>query len=191
MDVIDGAWIKERLPDERGSQVKLARALGLSSAKVSLILSGARRVQPHEIPKVLKFFDAEPDLTPKGFSEPNVSPFTPKKTDLKTLGRLLAPQAQHIATYGMLKDLLWLSLNRGDLLILDLKALPKLEATVIATIQDTDTGSATSHVCKWLSPWLVLDPQHGRSIQLESDGRVAILGVVCAIIRNTENHLEI
>lgn len=59
MEVIDGNWIKQRLTGRRGEKTELAQALGISLEKVTKTLSGNRRVQPEEIPKVLEFFRAQ------------------------------------------------------------------------------------------------------------------------------------
>ncbi|MBZ4023271.1 hypothetical protein CKO11_12460 [Rhodobacter sp. TJ_12] len=56
MEVIDGNWIKQRLTGRRGEKTELAQALGISLEKVTKTLSGSRRVQPEEIPKVIDFF---------------------------------------------------------------------------------------------------------------------------------------
>lgn len=61
MDVIDGKWIAARLGKDRGAKVALADALGVKPDVVSKILSGTRRVQPEEIPKVLAYFDVPAD----------------------------------------------------------------------------------------------------------------------------------
>lgn len=68
MDVIDGAWISARLPDKRenrGERARLARHMGWDSAKLSKTLSGVRKVQAEEIPKLLSFFGARMDTSPE------------------------------------------------------------------------------------------------------------------------------
>lgn len=57
MDVIDGKWIKTRLSGKRGEQARLAEHIGVSADQMAKILSGVRRVQPEEIPRVVSFFD--------------------------------------------------------------------------------------------------------------------------------------
>lgn len=56
MTVVDGEWIKARLPDKRGEKAKLARAMGITMPKLARILSGERNVQPGEVAPVLQFF---------------------------------------------------------------------------------------------------------------------------------------
>lgn len=56
MDVIDGDWIKARLTGRRGEQSRLAEYIGITKDQMTKTLSGTRRVQPHEIPKVIAFF---------------------------------------------------------------------------------------------------------------------------------------
>lgn len=56
MEVIDGKWILARLENRRGAKADLARALGLPMHMLSKILTGARHVQPEEVPKLLSYF---------------------------------------------------------------------------------------------------------------------------------------
>ncbi|MDP0929030.1 helix-turn-helix transcriptional regulator [Paracoccus onubensis] len=59
MEKIDRNWIKARLIKMgRGSQARLAEHLGISTNKMSKIMSGTREIQQDEIPKVLSFFNA-------------------------------------------------------------------------------------------------------------------------------------
>lgn len=59
MDVIDRQWIEKRLTGRRGERAELARFIGVKPDIVTKILSGERRVQPEEIPKVVAFFQGE------------------------------------------------------------------------------------------------------------------------------------
>ncbi|OGR09701.1 MAG: hypothetical protein A2341_14920 [Deltaproteobacteria bacterium RIFOXYB12_FULL_58_9] len=63
MEMVDAEWIKARLTGKHGEQQRLADALGISPDKVNKILSGARRVQPAEIPRVLSFFGEDGAVT--------------------------------------------------------------------------------------------------------------------------------
>ncbi len=63
MDVIDGSWIKARLPNRRGEGAKFARHMGWDSAKLAKVVKGERKVQAEEIPRVLAYFqDAAPPV---------------------------------------------------------------------------------------------------------------------------------
>lgn len=61
MQIINAEWIKQRLTGRRGEQAELARAIGVTPDVVSKILRGERRVQAHEIPKILAHFS---EITP-------------------------------------------------------------------------------------------------------------------------------
>ena len=61
MEVIDGQWISARLSGRHGEKAKLAAAIGISPHKLAKILSGERKVQAEEIPKVMTHFGAAPD----------------------------------------------------------------------------------------------------------------------------------
>jgi hypothetical protein len=67
MTVIDGKWIEARLTGTRGEKARLARAMGITQAKLSHTLAGERAVQPEEVLPVLRFFNeslGEGDLPP-------------------------------------------------------------------------------------------------------------------------------
>ena len=52
-------WIRERLSNERGAQAELARSIGLTPVKMSLVMGGKRRLTAIETQKVLQFFGEE------------------------------------------------------------------------------------------------------------------------------------
>ncbi len=56
MEKIDRHWIKSRMTGKWGEASSLARHLGCTSATISKMLSGNRRVQAHEVPLILSFF---------------------------------------------------------------------------------------------------------------------------------------
>lgn len=57
MDEITPEWLRLRLKGARGGQASLAAALGIGPDKVSKMLSGERRPQSNEIPKIFQYFD--------------------------------------------------------------------------------------------------------------------------------------
>jgi hypothetical protein len=57
MDKIDADWIKSRLKGKHGERARLAAAIGIDNDKMSKTLRGLRRVQSHEIPLILAFFN--------------------------------------------------------------------------------------------------------------------------------------
>lgn len=77
MEVIDGNWIKERLKGERGEQARLAAAMGIDNDKMSKTLKGLRRVQPDEIPAVLRFFGEDDGVKPERADADSNSPMVP------------------------------------------------------------------------------------------------------------------
>lgn len=56
MEVVDRHWLQARLTGKRGELARIAEALGIKAPEVSKILSGVRRIQPEEIPKLLRHF---------------------------------------------------------------------------------------------------------------------------------------
>ena len=50
-------WIKERLDEIGRRPIELARALGLPPARAYEMITGKRRVQPHEIARMSAFLD--------------------------------------------------------------------------------------------------------------------------------------
>lgn len=62
MEIIDADWVRRRLTGRRGEKAELARAMGVKPDVVAKILKGERRVQPNEMPAVLRFFNPEASL---------------------------------------------------------------------------------------------------------------------------------
>jgi DNA-binding transcriptional regulator YdaS (Cro superfamily) len=58
METITAEWLRIRLEGDRGKKAELAEALGIGADKVSKMISGARKPQAEEIPKILAFFGA-------------------------------------------------------------------------------------------------------------------------------------
>ena len=58
METITPEWLRARLDGDRGKKAELAEALGIGADKVSKMISGARKPQAEEIPKILAFFGA-------------------------------------------------------------------------------------------------------------------------------------
>ena len=56
MEEITAEWLRARLGDDRGRKAEFSRVTGIAPDKVSKMLSGGRRVQSSEIPKILQFF---------------------------------------------------------------------------------------------------------------------------------------
>lgn len=56
METITPEWLRIRLDGDRGKKAELADALGLGADKISKMISGTRKPQAEEIPKILAFF---------------------------------------------------------------------------------------------------------------------------------------
>lgn len=57
---IDAEWIRGQLSRTGKTQRALAQALGLDPSSVSRLLDGARHLKAHEMPKIVRFFEAPP-----------------------------------------------------------------------------------------------------------------------------------
>lgn len=79
MEVIDRNWIARRLTGRRGERAELARFMNVKPDIVTKILSGDRRVQPEEIPRVVAFFEdaAAAQEVPNGTDAPAGSDLVP------------------------------------------------------------------------------------------------------------------
>jgi SOS-response transcriptional repressor LexA len=53
---IDAEWIRNRLHITGNTQKALAHALNLDPSAVSRLLDGTRQIKPHEIPRIMEFF---------------------------------------------------------------------------------------------------------------------------------------
>lgn len=56
MEIIDTKWLLARMSGKRGEKARLAEALGIGPDQVAKILTGVRRIQPDEIPRIMAFF---------------------------------------------------------------------------------------------------------------------------------------
>ena len=66
METIDAQWLKKRLSGDRGQKAALAEAIGVGTDKISKMISGIRKVQADEIPKILAFFgEASQEVDPE------------------------------------------------------------------------------------------------------------------------------
>ena len=59
MEIVDAKWLLARMSGKRGEKARLAEAMGIGADQVAKILTGVRRVQPEEVPKLLAFFNEE------------------------------------------------------------------------------------------------------------------------------------
>lgn len=57
MENVDLQWLKARMTGQRGEKARLAEALGIKPDQVAKILTGVRRIQTDEIPKLRAFFN--------------------------------------------------------------------------------------------------------------------------------------
>jgi phage repressor protein C with HTH and peptisase S24 domain len=62
MDHVDADWIKARLTGRHGEQAELAEVIGITPDKLTKILSGTRRVQASEVPRVIAFFQRQQQM---------------------------------------------------------------------------------------------------------------------------------
>jgi DNA-binding transcriptional regulator YdaS (Cro superfamily) len=56
MEIVDGKWISARLTGRHGEKKELADFVGIKPDRLAKIISGERRVQAAEHPKILAFF---------------------------------------------------------------------------------------------------------------------------------------
>lgn len=179
MDVIDGDWIKARLKNVRGEQSRLARRMGVDPDVVTKILKGHRRVQPHEMPAVVAFFQ-EPDptaptYTAPGMAESQAALWVP--TAFKDRPQAWADQVRqffggdirHPQTLRLGQSLAHFSLLAGDVLVLDMARTPGAGELALVTVEDA-TGAATTQIRRYLPPWLLAgDPADTKPALRETD----------------------
>lgn len=88
---VDRHWILDRLTGKRGEKADLARALGIPSHHLSKILSGERRLTPHEADAARQFFGEAQTLTEE-------------EADMIALFRLI-PESKRAATRSLFQAL--------------------------------------------------------------------------------------
>jgi transcriptional regulator with XRE-family HTH domain len=105
--------------------------------------------------------------------------------DLDRLRRTLAPHSSSTATFVLKSDAAGFNLERGDVLVVDLKGAPKAGDLVLATVADLERGSAATVLRRYLPPYLAAPA--GSTTQdpgLMADGvRTTIMGKIVASFR--------
>lgn len=146
MQTIDADWIRARLDGVRGEQAKLADAMGITPAKMSLILSGKRQIQNDELPRLLAFFgetgftSVVPVLSYVGAGAEVYAIDDNEKGD-GSFDPVPAPPGAGPSAVGVIVrgDSMWPAYKDGDVLIFD-KRLPAEELVGKECIIELEDG---------------------------------------------------
>lgn len=79
MKEINAEWLRRKLGDDRGLKAELARETGIDPDKISKILSGTRKVQASEAPKIYRHFN------PIEQPETAIEPLSPDQIEMLDL----------------------------------------------------------------------------------------------------------
>lgn len=186
MDVIDQKWILARLTNERGEKARLAQHIGLRPDQVSKVIKGERALKPHEIPKVMSFFDkAPPNEKPTGFSESQATPYEASSHRKMSLIETLCPKARHPSLFTVNTAAPWLGYLAGDILVIDMGVKVEDGDKVLATVANPETGESTTIISRYLGPWLSSGAPDEAPLKMDDSQAVAILGVIKASARTS------
>lgn len=127
---------------------------------------------------------------PAGFAEPIASfefrPTPPRADDpepIAAIRAVMAPGVSTPATFEVREDMPWLSICRGDILVVDLSRLAKSGDLALASIA-TDSTENTA-IVRVAEPWAIEGPGHAPRLHHLSSGQVNIRYPVVGLIRKT------
>lgn len=185
MEIIDGEWIKRHLPAKHGSKADLARALGLQKDQVTKMLKGERRVQPHEIPAVLRYFKAETGLAeaPAAYESPDFAKAIKPTTALENMARLACPRASRPFYYRAQRSEPMAAILAGDTLIM-IHGPAQHPGDLVLVSMEGESGEGINSLRRYLPPVLAtLSMDDPYPLLSQDDPRLAIIGRVAAVIR--------
>lgn len=187
MDVIDGSWIRARLPKSHGSQKKLATAIGLQPDQLTKILNGTRQVKAHEIPLILKYFGEfqgvellEPPAPylPPAFADP----LKPSVT-LGHITRAACPGVARPFHYTALRSEPLAGVLAGDILVIEHGGARKSGDLVLVSL-DGEQGQGVNELRRHLPPHLAsLDLAHPVPVIPDDAQTAGIIGRIVAVLR--------
>lgn len=189
MDVIDGNWIKARLADRHGAKKALADAVGIDTHKLAKILNGTRRVQAHEIPRIMDFFRGTQD----GFKD-SAAPFAgapfadevSANDRIRDLAATICPNVRRPFLYQARRSELAAGIVSGDFLVMSHGAESGDDILVIVSLPG-DAWSGTNELRRCAAGMLLsLDPWSGAPPLHIDTSDAAVVGTVRAVIRAPE-----
>lgn len=189
--------------DARGlSAHQLANLVGVGKNTIAQIESGATKSPTVETVRRIAaalgvtpgyIIDGETDPAgPSGFGESELAAWEPKRSGqrpdhhdrLMRVPAALAPNAGHLATQRLTHDLPGFNFEAGDVLVIDIKALPQTGDLVMATVADFQTGTAHTILRRYVPPYLVPgDSSRSSDVVVVDNARTVISGKVVASFR--------
>ena len=134
-----------------------------------------------------------PGKTPKpdkpipvsGFSDGDISPFSPStdraRTTIEHLATQIAPKIRTRSLYQAGRNYFDLAILSGDVLVLETKANARPGDIVIVNVADEKTGSARTSIRRYAPPLLMAGL--GEANDDLGAGNAVVLGIVAAVIR--------
>jgi hypothetical protein len=183
MELIDKDWIEARLTGKRGEKSRLAAAMGIDADKMSKILAGERRVQAHEIPAILAFFDMQAEGQPTGMAEGASTPFHfPDHIPKDWFLNQVAPNLKQRETLRVRVSMPFFGLLRGDVVVVSVGQEPS-EGDICVVNQVLGLRSVTIFLRKVGALMLSADPTEPPIDPDPDDPDFAIMGTVVAVLR--------
>ena len=192
--------LRSLLKDRGMTQSALAEATGLSTATISLMISGRRGYSRDSLTLIARALDvpvsaliAEPETTPDiyGLGESGVARVDQDTDDAPALAaqaRQLAPSARQPALYIASRAYLWAAILPGDKIAVDIGEIKPGPGLVVAQIVDPQTAIGVSSVFRWAPPHLIALDAATHPVLTLVDGQVGrlwcnIVGPVRAVAR--------
>lgn len=120
-----------------------------------------------------------------GFQEAPLAPFEGKEAESDAITRAIAPDARHPALMRATEAIpLGAGIQSGDLIAVDLGALPHEGQLVVVNSVDMDSGTAITTIRRKAGGFLLsVDGVVTESVQVNDGEGMAIMGPVVAILR--------
>jgi hypothetical protein len=183
MEQIDKDWIEARLTGQRGEKARLAEAIGIDADKMSRILAGERRVQAHEIPAIVAFFERQAAGKPTGMAESASTPFQfPDHIPRDWLLNQIAPNLRQRETLRIGLSMPSFGLLKGDVVIVGIGQTPS-EGQIAVINQVVGLQTSTIFLRKVGAFMISADPSDPPWQPDDNDPNFAIIGTVAAVIR--------
>lgn len=187
MDIIDGSWIRARLPEKRGSQKLLAVAIGLPTDQLNKILNGSRQVKAHEIPKILAYFGqiGQPGFSARAaaYTAPVFAePFNPSAI-ISELTRAACPDVTRPFYYTAKRSEPMAGILAGDILIIEHGGARSPGDLVLVSMAG-EAGEGKNELRRHLPPYLAsLDLSDPNPVLADDTQEAAVIGRVSAVLR--------
>lgn len=154
-------WLRAQLAKTDTSQADLARHIGLTSDKISKVMTGTRKLTAAEMMRAMDFFgltgttDQRQADTQPGLSE-DVAPWSPADNlpNHAEIGRLIFPHAKRAEALTVTADDPAFCVRKGDVVFFDIGS--EARPGDLAIVQESlENGAYRTSLGRWHPPHII------------------------------------